>query len=174
MLQCVTIRSFISDPVKNFISLRFVREPADSIAVRGGNVLLDCSVESSQGTPVISWKKDGIFLDSVVEDRRQQLSNGSLLIQNVVHSRHHRPDEGLYQCQATLEGVGAIVSRMAKVTVAVAEKQVHEEYNMMGLGIPVKDKQIQLATTGLSILFDILGWISIFSILTTSYPDISV
>ncbi|XP_039606343.1 netrin receptor DCC isoform X1 [Polypterus senegalus] len=113
-----------SDPVKNFISLRFVREPADSIAVRGGNVLLDCSVESSQGTPVISWKKDGIFLDSVVEDRRQQLSNGSLLIQNVVHSRHHRPDEGLYQCQATLEGVGAIVSRMAKVTVAGPLKPV--------------------------------------------------
>lgn len=104
--------------VKNFISLQFLQEPADIVTVRGGNVQLDCSAESDQGTPVISWKKDGVFLNSAVEERRQQLPNGSLIIQNVVHSRHHRPDEGLYLCQASLEGVGAIVSRTAKVTVA--------------------------------------------------------
>ncbi|XP_058880325.1 netrin receptor DCC-like isoform X2 [Acipenser ruthenus] len=104
--------------VKNFNTLQFLQEPADIVTVRGGNVQLDCSAESDQGTPVISWKKDGVFLNSVVEERRQQLPNGSLIIQNVVHSRHHRPDEGLYLCQASLEGVGAIVSRTAKVTVA--------------------------------------------------------
>ncbi|XP_066567064.1 netrin receptor DCC [Amia ocellicauda] len=103
---------------KSFTALKFTLEPADTITVRGGNVQLDCAAESDQGTPVISWKKDGIFLNAVVDERRQQLSNGSLIIQNVVHSRHHRPDEGLYQCLASMEGVGAIVSRMAKVTVS--------------------------------------------------------
>ncbi|MGH0148470.1 UNVERIFIED_CONTAM: hypothetical protein FKN15_065163 [Acipenser sinensis] len=116
---CYIVATMQGSQVKNFISLQFLQEPADIVTVRGGNVQLDCSAESDQGTPVISWKKDGVFLNSAVEERRQQLPNGSLIIQNVVHSRHHRPDEGLYLCQASLEGVGAIVSRTAKVTVAV-------------------------------------------------------
>ncbi|KFO77977.1 Netrin receptor DCC, partial [Cuculus canorus] len=66
----------------------------------------------------VKWKKDGVFFNLAVDERRRQFPNGSLLIQNVVHSRHHKPDEGLYQCEASLEGIGAIVSRAAKVTVA--------------------------------------------------------
>lgn len=86
--------------------------------MRGSNVLLNCTAESDQGFPVIKWKKDGVFLNLAVDERRQQFSNGSLLIQNIVHSRHHKPDEGLYQCEASLEGIGAIISRTAKVSVA--------------------------------------------------------
>ncbi|XP_015219478.2 netrin receptor DCC isoform X2 [Lepisosteus oculatus] len=115
-LRCDT-KSYGSQ-AKSFTALKFLQEPADTITVRGGTVQLDCMAESDQGTPVISWKKDSVFLSAVVDERRQQLSNGTLIIQNVVHSRHHRPDEGLYQCQASLEGVGAIVSRTAKVTVS--------------------------------------------------------
>ncbi|XP_045071541.1 netrin receptor DCC-like [Coregonus clupeaformis] len=101
-----------------FVDLSFVLEPQDTVTLRGGVLQLDCEAQSDQGIPVIIWKKDGVLLSAVVDDRRQQLPNGSLVVQNVVHSRHHRPDEGSYQCLATLEGVGAIVSRTAQVTVS--------------------------------------------------------
>ncbi|NWS72979.1 DCC protein, partial [Crotophaga sulcirostris] len=104
--------------IETFTSLRFLTEPSDAVTMRGSNVLLNCIVESDQGTPVIKWKKDAVFLNLAVDERRQQLVNGSLLIQNIVHSRHHKPDEGLYQCEASLEGIGAIISRAAKVMVA--------------------------------------------------------
>ncbi|PNI70012.1 DCC isoform 12, partial [Pan troglodytes] len=68
--------------------------------------------------PVIKWKKDGIHLALGMDERKQQLSNGSLLIQNILHSRHHKPDEGLYQCEASLGDSGSIISRTAKVAVA--------------------------------------------------------
>lgn len=101
-----------------FVDFSFVLEPQDTVTLRGGVLQLDCEAQSDQGIPVIVWKKDGVLLSAVVDERRQQLPNGSLVVQNVVHSRHHRPDEGSYQCLAALEGVGAIVSRTAKVTVS--------------------------------------------------------
>uniref|UniRef100_A0A673KRW8 DCC netrin 1 receptor n=1 Tax=Sinocyclocheilus rhinocerous TaxID=307959 RepID=A0A673KRW8_9TELE len=106
------------DARRSFVELRFVLEPQDAVTVRGGVLQLDCEARSDQGVPVISWKKDGVLLSAVVDERRQQQSNGSLLVQNVLHSRHHRPDEGSYQCLASLEGLGAIVSRTAEVSVA--------------------------------------------------------
>uniref|UniRef100_A0A8C7M7Q0 DCC netrin 1 receptor n=1 Tax=Oncorhynchus kisutch TaxID=8019 RepID=A0A8C7M7Q0_ONCKI len=87
------------------------------VTLRGGVLQLDCEAQSDQGIPIIIWKKDGVLLSAVVDERRQQLPNGSLVVQNVVHSRHHRPDEGLYQCLARLDGVGAIVSRTAQLVV---------------------------------------------------------
>ncbi|XP_028829470.1 netrin receptor DCC isoform X3 [Denticeps clupeoides] len=107
-----------ADTLRHFVELRFVLEPLDMVTVRGSVLQLDCQARSDQGVPAIAWKKDGVLLSTVVDERRQQLTNGSLLVQNVVHSRHHRPDEGSYQCLATLEGMGAIVSRTAKVTVS--------------------------------------------------------
>uniref|UniRef100_A0A7N4NUV9 Netrin receptor DCC n=1 Tax=Sarcophilus harrisii TaxID=9305 RepID=A0A7N4NUV9_SARHA len=104
--------------IKSFTSLRFLSEPSDAVTMRGGNVLLNCSAESDKGSPVIKWKKDGVHLALAMDERKQQLPNGSLLIQNIVHSRHHKPDEGLYQCEASLGDYGAIVSRTAKVSVA--------------------------------------------------------
>ncbi|XP_035382617.1 netrin receptor DCC isoform X2 [Electrophorus electricus] len=103
---------------RGFVELRFMLQPQDVVVVRGGILQLDCQARSDRGQPSISWKKDGVLLSSLVDERRQQLTNGSLLVQSVMHSRHHRPDEGSYQCLATLEGVGAIVSRTAKVTVS--------------------------------------------------------
>ncbi|XP_045548618.1 netrin receptor DCC isoform X4 [Salmo salar] len=101
-----------------FVDFSLVLEPQDTVILRGGVLQLDCEAQSDQGIPVIVWKKDGVLLSAVVDERRQQFPNGSLVVQNVVHSRHHRPDEGSYQCLAALEGVGAIVSRTAKVTVS--------------------------------------------------------
>uniref|UniRef100_A0A8C3AV45 DCC netrin 1 receptor n=1 Tax=Cyclopterus lumpus TaxID=8103 RepID=A0A8C3AV45_CYCLU len=103
-----------------FVDFTFSREPQDTVTVRGGVLQLDCQAQSdaAAGPPAITWRKDGVLLSTVVDERRQQLDNGSLLVQNVVHSRHHRPDEGEYQCLATLDGLGSIVSRTARVTVA--------------------------------------------------------
>ncbi|KAM5191920.1 netrin receptor DCC [Mantella aurantiaca] len=104
--------------VKSFTSLWFTSEPLDVVTMRGSYVVLNCSAASDRASPAIKWKKDGVYLNLAIDDRRQQLPNGSLIIQTVVHSRHHRPDEGSYQCEASLDGVGAIISRTAKVLVA--------------------------------------------------------
>uniref|UniRef100_A0A3Q3WKH0 DCC netrin 1 receptor n=1 Tax=Mola mola TaxID=94237 RepID=A0A3Q3WKH0_MOLML len=103
-----------------FVDFTFNQEPQDTVTVRGGVLQLHCwaQTDTGAGPPTITWRKDGMLLSTVMDERRQQLTNGSLLVQNVVHSRHHRPDEGEYQCIATLDGLGSIVSRTARVTVA--------------------------------------------------------
>uniref|UniRef100_A0A8C6NKL2 DCC netrin 1 receptor n=1 Tax=Nothobranchius furzeri TaxID=105023 RepID=A0A8C6NKL2_NOTFU len=103
-----------------FVDFGFTQEPQDAVTVRGGTLQLDCQAQTDAptGPPTITWRKDGVLLSTVVDERRRQLSNGTLLVQNVLHSRHHRPDEGGYQCLATLDGLGSIVSRTASVTVA--------------------------------------------------------
>ncbi|XP_037122181.1 netrin receptor DCC isoform X5 [Syngnathus acus] len=103
-----------------FVDFTFTKEPQDTVTVRGGVLQLDCQAYSDMafGTPTITWRKDGVLLSSLVDERRQEMANGSLLVQNIVHTRHHRPDEGEYQCLSTLEGLGSIVSRTARVTVA--------------------------------------------------------
>ncbi|GAA6227181.1 netrin receptor DCC [Lates japonicus] len=109
-----------SSSLGGFVDFTFTQEPQDAVTVRGGVLQLDCQAQSDAvaGPLTITWRKDGVLLSAVVDERRQQLTNGSLLVQNIVHSRHHRPDEGEYQCLATLEGLGSIVSRTARVTVA--------------------------------------------------------
>uniref|UniRef100_A0A8C9QZU2 DCC netrin 1 receptor n=1 Tax=Scleropages formosus TaxID=113540 RepID=A0A8C9QZU2_SCLFO len=102
---------------QSFADLRFVLEPSDTTVMRGGLLQLDCQARSVQGAPLVAWRKDGVLLSALVDERRQQLNNGTLLVREVIHSRHHQGDEGGYQCLAWLEGVGAIVSRTAKVTV---------------------------------------------------------
>lgn len=89
----------------------------DTLSVRGSSVILNCSAHS-EPSPKIEWKKDGTLLNLVSDDRRQLLPDGSLFISSVVHSKHNKPDEGYYQCVATVESLGTIVSRTAKLTVA--------------------------------------------------------
>ncbi|NXS98276.1 NEO1 protein, partial [Jacana jacana] len=91
--------------------------PTDVLSVRGASVIMNCSAQC-EPSPKIEWKKDGTFLNLVSDDRRQLLPDGSLLINSVVHSKHNKPDEGYYQCVATVESLGTIVSRTAKLTVA--------------------------------------------------------
>uniref|UniRef100_A0A4W6F4F2 DCC netrin 1 receptor n=1 Tax=Lates calcarifer TaxID=8187 RepID=A0A4W6F4F2_LATCA len=113
-LSCSSVANFC------FVDFTFIQEPQDTVTVRGGVLQLDCQAQSdaAAGPLTITWRKDGVLLSAVVDERRRQLTNGSLLVQNIVHSRHHRPDEGEYQCLATLEGLGSIVSRTARVIVA--------------------------------------------------------
>ncbi|XP_066885425.1 neogenin isoform X14 [Kogia breviceps] len=103
--------------IRTFTPFYFLVEPVDTLSIRGSSGILNCSAYS-EPSPKIEWKKDGTFLNLVSDDRRQLLPDGSLFISNVVHSKHNKPDEGYYQCVATVESLGTIVSRTAKLTVA--------------------------------------------------------
>ncbi|XP_052453327.1 neogenin isoform X9 [Carassius gibelio] len=103
--------------IRGFTPFRFSVEPVDTLAVRGLPAVLNCSAASD--APVrVEWKKDGTFLNLVADDRKRQLADGSLLISTVVHSKHNKPDEGVYQCVATIDNLGTISSRTARLTVA--------------------------------------------------------
>ncbi|XP_064524634.1 neogenin isoform X9 [Pseudopipra pipra] len=103
--------------VRTFTPFYFLEEPQDVLSVRGAAVVMNCSAHCDPA-PRIEWKKDGTFLNLVSDNRRQLLPDGSLLISSVVHSKHNKPDEGHYQCVATVDSLGTIVSRTAKLTVA--------------------------------------------------------
>uniref|UniRef100_A0A8C1SSC4 Neogenin 1 n=1 Tax=Cyprinus carpio TaxID=7962 RepID=A0A8C1SSC4_CYPCA len=103
--------------IRGFTPFQFLVEPVDTLAVRGLPAVLNCSAASD--APVrVEWKKDGTFLNLVADDRKRQLADGSLLISAVVHSKHNKPDEGVYQCVATIDNLGTISSRTARLTVA--------------------------------------------------------
>ncbi|XP_064170044.1 neogenin-like isoform X6 [Anguilla rostrata] len=103
--------------VRHFTPFWFSVEPVDTLAVRGAPALLNCSALSDSPARV-EWKKDGTYLDLASDERRQLLPDGSLLIASVVHSKHNKPDEGVYQCVASIESLGTIISRTARLTVA--------------------------------------------------------
>ncbi|KAL7854727.1 hypothetical protein SRHO_G00169170 [Serrasalmus rhombeus] len=103
--------------VRRFDPFWFSVEPSDTLVVRGSPALLNCSINSDIPAKV-RWKKDGAFLSLTSDDRRQVLPDGSLLINSVMHSKHNKPDEGVYQCVATIDSLGTIISRTARLNVA--------------------------------------------------------
>ncbi|KAL7866515.1 hypothetical protein AOLI_G00143290 [Acnodon oligacanthus] len=114
--RCDLAASF-GPAVRRFDPFWFSVEPSDTLAVRGSPALLNCSVNSD--TPAkVRWKKDGAFLSLTSDDRRQVLPDGSLLINSVMHSKHNKPDEGVYQCVATIDSLGTIISHTARLNVA--------------------------------------------------------
>lgn len=97
----------------------FTVEPQDTLAIRGNSALLNCSAHSDAATPArVEWKKDGTFMSLVSDERRHVLPDGSLFFTHVVHSKHNKPDEGTYQCVATIDNLGSISSRTARLAVA--------------------------------------------------------
>ncbi|XP_070816279.1 neogenin 1a isoform X13 [Chaetodon trifascialis] len=97
----------------------FTVEPQDTLAIRGNSALLNCSAHSDAATTArIEWKKDGTFMSLVSDERRHVLPDGSLFFTHVVHSKHNKPDEGTYQCVATIDNLGSISSRTARLSVA--------------------------------------------------------
>lgn len=97
----------------------FTAEPRDTLVFRGSSALLNCSAHSDASTPArVEWKKDGTFMSLLSDERRRILPDGSLLFAHVVHSKHNKPDEGTYQCVATIENLGSISSRTARLSVA--------------------------------------------------------
>lgn len=107
--------SFTGSVKRHFSPFSFSVEPSDTLAVRGSPALLNCSV-SSELPAKVHWKKDGLLLN--LDDRRQVLPDGSLLISSVMHSKHNKPDEGIYQCVAAIENLGTISSHTARLNVA--------------------------------------------------------
>ena len=57
---------------------------------------------------------------------RRLLENGSLYLESAAHSKF-RPDDGVYQCVASIEGLGSIVSR--KATLSLARKYFKFKWN---------------------------------------------
>ncbi|KAM7424527.1 hypothetical protein PAMA_000732 [Pampus argenteus] len=107
----------------------FTAEPQDTLAIRGNSALLNCSAHSDAATR-IEWKKDGTFMSLVSDERRRILPDGSLFFTHVVHSKHNKPDEGTYQCVATIDNLGSISSRTARLSVADARAGLeHEQSN---------------------------------------------
>ncbi|XP_035765036.1 neogenin 1a isoform X6 [Neolamprologus brichardi] len=105
--------------VQPFSPFWFTVEPQDTLAIRGNSAFLNCSAHSDAATPAhIEWKKDGTFMSLVSDERRKILPNGTLFFSHVVHSKHNKPDEGTYQCVATIENLGSISSRTARLSVA--------------------------------------------------------
>lgn len=97
----------------------FSVEPSDTLAIRGAPALLNCSAHSEAATLArVEWKKDGTFLSLASDERRRVLPDGSLFVASVVHSKHNKPDEGTYQCVATIDNLGTIASRTARLAVA--------------------------------------------------------
>uniref|UniRef100_A0AAR2KTT9 Neogenin 1b n=1 Tax=Pygocentrus nattereri TaxID=42514 RepID=A0AAR2KTT9_PYGNA len=119
-LLCLTFTASHAEKgpaVRRFDPFWFSVEPSDTLAVRGSPALLNCSINSDIPAKV-RWKKDGAFLSLTSDDRRQVLPDGSLLINSVMHSKHNKPDEGVYQCVATIDSLGTIISRTARLNVA--------------------------------------------------------
>ncbi|KAI1889408.1 hypothetical protein AGOR_G00162570 [Albula goreensis] len=115
-ITCVCSGSAARHTVKGFTPLWFLTEPSDMLAVQGESVRLNCSVYSSAPYRV-QWRKDGTFLNLESQGQWQLLQDGSLLITNVTLSHHGRPDDGMYQCLATIADLGAIGSRYAQLVV---------------------------------------------------------
>ncbi|XP_054724817.1 neogenin-like isoform X2 [Uloborus diversus] len=107
----------LTDTAIPFQELYFNVEPVDVVAVRDGPVLLNCSA-SGPSPPIYDWRRDGSPVHVVGDTRRSILSNGSLFIKQVHHTRNERPDEGMYQCVATVKEIGTIVSKPAMLQVA--------------------------------------------------------
>ena len=84
-----------------------MEEPQDVTVLPDQPAVLGCSVRG-QPAPEIRWKKDGILLDFPNPDR-QLLANGSLHLQG----GDEKP--GVYQCMATMQEVGTILSTTATV-----------------------------------------------------------
>lgn len=96
----------------------FIEEPSETYVRKGKPTTLKCQV-GGDPRPSIIWKRNGkqVTLDS----RRNIKPDGSLYFTEILHNRTHKPDEGIYQCEA-VSRVNSydykIISRTARVTVA--------------------------------------------------------
>ncbi|XP_031832745.1 neogenin protein frazzled isoform X7 [Nomia melanderi] len=97
--------------------LYFVIEPQDAVVEQGGPARLDCEAKSGYGEPTIQWRTDdGQPINFIGDSFRSQLANGSLYINSVYGSNSELT--GSYQCLASVDNVGAIVSRTATIKLA--------------------------------------------------------
>ncbi|XP_062709331.1 neogenin isoform X2 [Aedes albopictus] len=106
-------------------ALEFTVEPSDVTVPEGNSVLLQCAgrvdpkaslLREGKVAPNIRWRgPDGQDIGIVGDTFRSQLTNGSLYISTV---ESNRGLTGFYHCLLTVDGVGTIVSRSARVAIA--------------------------------------------------------
>ncbi|KAH0951900.1 hypothetical protein HN011_002148 [Eciton burchellii] len=97
--------------------LDFTIEPQNVVVEQGGSARLDCAATSVFGTPSIHWRTDdGQPITFIGDSYRSQLANGSLYINSVYAGSTELT--GSYQCLASIDNVGAIVSRTATIKLA--------------------------------------------------------
>ncbi|KAJ6643801.1 Neogenin [Pseudolycoriella hygida] len=104
-------------------TIKFSIEPSDIVVPEGNSVLLPCAgiaqtenLRDGKITPNIRWRgPDGQDIGIVGDTFRAQLPNGSLYISSV---EDHHALTGPYQCLLNVEGIGTIVSRSARVSIA--------------------------------------------------------
>ncbi|XP_077263580.1 neogenin protein frazzled isoform X6 [Temnothorax americanus] len=97
--------------------LDFIIEPRDVVVEQGGPARLDCEAKSVFGTPNIHWRTDdGQPITFIGDSYRSKLANGSLYINSVYAGSAELT--GSYQCLASIDNVGAIVSRTATIKLA--------------------------------------------------------
>ncbi|XP_069703629.1 neogenin isoform X2 [Periplaneta americana] len=104
--------------VQGISELELTLEPEDAVVAPGSAAIFNCAAASSipGATPTIRWREDGQFLSSIGDQYRSQLSNGSLYIRTLFPEQTGL--RGDYQCVATLDSVGSIISRTARLKVA--------------------------------------------------------
>ncbi|XP_006565869.1 neogenin isoform X5 [Apis mellifera] len=101
----------------NASGLYFTIEPQDVVVEQGNPARLDCEANSSFGKPNIQWRTDdGQPINFIGDSYRSQLSNGSLYINSVYGTSLELT--GSYQCLASVDDIGAIVSRIATIKIA--------------------------------------------------------
>ncbi|KAL4707005.1 hypothetical protein ACJJTC_002233 [Scirpophaga incertulas] len=98
--------------------VRFAVEPADVVVLEGEGALLPCAASSAR--PVrLAWRYSAAGMPTrdqtltASDQHRRVMSNGSLVIEGMSAAL-----AGQYQCVATVDGVGTIVSRPATVFLA--------------------------------------------------------
>ncbi|XP_033366123.1 neogenin isoform X3 [Bombus vosnesenskii] len=97
--------------------LYFTIEPQDVVVEQESPARLDCEAKSDFGKPSIQWRTDdGQPINFIGDSYRSQLANGSLYINSVRNSSLVLT--GSYQCLASVDDVGAIVSRTATIKIA--------------------------------------------------------
>ena len=96
----------------------FLTKPQDKTVRPGENVLLECSVESSQGT-ILFWQKDGRSAPFLPDTEQQHIfveKSGNLLIESVSSQ-----DQGWYGCFA-VSGTGTNTA-LARLSLKIGPQQ---------------------------------------------------
>ncbi|XP_026287667.1 netrin receptor DCC isoform X2 [Frankliniella occidentalis] len=106
-------------------------EPQDMVVLPGRPALLNCEAEARSAAhidtqPVVSWRGgDGQTLSFIGDTYRSKLPNGSLYISAFGEEDDVAP-VAEYQCLVSLEGVGSVVSRTARLQLATPAKIVQQ------------------------------------------------
>lgn len=104
-------------------------EPQDMVVLPGRPALLTCEAEArsdvSSARPSVSWRgADGQLLTFIGDSYRSQLANGSLYISAFGEEDGAAAAE--YQCLASLEAVGSVLTRTARLQLASATRMVQQ------------------------------------------------